>query len=150
MSHLDPASDDILRVRVAWLVAVVLLGYPLGGTLVALTSLPSLVASVPVRLTALLLSLSLLLSFDRSRPLRVALRVRPLSLTRAALLAFWALYVGRLAWDWQVADVPGAASALVYLLVAGIGPAAGLLAIGPQHWDVRRRPAASTPQPGRR
>lgn len=87
----DPAD------KAAWIIALSLLAYPLLGTLVAFTSLPSLVASVPVRALVLLLALSL------------TLRTRSavwLSTGASLLFAFWAIYLTRLLWDWWIVGIP--------------------------------------------
>lgn len=110
---------------VTWLVALSLMGYPLLGTLVALTPFPSLVGSVPLRLAVVFLSLYLLVSMRRF----------PVTPVRVVLLLFWFVYVCRLIWDWQVAQIPEAESALLFLSVVGLLPALALLGMAPRHWD---------------
>ncbi len=97
--------------KAEWIIALSLLGYPLLGTLVAFTSLPSLVASVPVRGLVLLLAFSLIL---RTR--------RPvwLSLSASLFFAFWALYLIRLLWDWWIVEIPVASRFMLHFLVFSI------------------------------
>lgn len=121
--------------RVTWLVALSLMGYPLLGTLVALTSFSSLVASVPVHLAVVFLSLSLLISVRLNLPLLAAIRSIRWTPIRAALLLFWFVYVCRLIWDWQVSQMPEAGPALLFLSVVGLPPALGLLGVAPRYWD---------------
>lgn len=87
----DPAD------KAAWIIALSLLAYPLLGTLVAFTSLPSLVASAPVRALVLLLALSLILRTRSSVWL---------STGASLLFAFWAIYLTRLLWDWWIVGIP--------------------------------------------
>lgn len=121
--------------RVTWLVALSLIGYPLLGTLVALTPLPSLVASVPVRLAVIFLSLSLLLTVRRSEPLLFSILRIPMTPLRVGLMLFWLVYIVRLVWDWQVAQMPDAGFALMFLCIVGLPPALALLGVPPGDWD---------------
>ncbi len=121
--------------RMTWLVALSLVGYPLLGTLVALTSLPSLVAAVPVRLAVIFLSLSLLLTVRLTEPLLFSIRRIPMTPVRVALMLFWLIYICRLIWDWQVVQMPEADSALLYLSVVGLPPALALVGVAPRYWD---------------
>ena len=135
----DVQNDSSHELRtnrlVTWLVALSLMGYPLLGTLVALTSFSSLVASVPVRLAVIFLSLSLLVSVRGNLPLLAAGRCIRWTPVRPALLLFWFVYVCRLTWDWQVAQMPEAGPALLFLSVVGLLPALALLGVAPRYWN---------------
>lgn len=80
------------------MIVIGLLGYPLLGTLIAFTSLPSLVASLPVRAALLVLSFALLNAF----PGRAILNDRRYQI----ILAFWLMYFVRLVWDLMVVGIP--------------------------------------------
>lgn len=135
-----PVEDESSHQRrtsrwVTWLVALSFMGYPLLGTLVALTSFPSFVASVPVRLAVIFLSLSLLLSVRPNEALLFSMRRIPMTPVREALLLFWFVYVCRLIWDWQVVQMPEAGPALLFLSVVGLLPALALLGVAPRYWN---------------
>jgi hypothetical protein len=102
----------------AWVIALTLLVYPLFGTLVAFTSSPSLVASVPVRALVLLVALSLIL------------RTRSavwFSTGGSLLFAFWAIYLTRLLWDWWVVGIPIASYFTLHFVVFCIPTAMALM-----------------------
>lgn len=101
----DPAD------KAAWIIALSLLAYPLLGTLVAFTALPSLVASVPVRALVLLLALSLILRT------RSAVWI---STGASLLFAFWAIYLIRLLWDWWIVGIPVASEFMLNFIVFSI------------------------------
>jgi len=94
-----------------WIITLSILAYPLLGTLVAFTSLPSFVASVPVRALVLLLSLSLILSTPRA----------VWTSTGAWLFfLFWAIYLARLMWDGWVVGIPNASEFTLNLIAFSI------------------------------
>ena len=95
-----------------------MLAYPLFGTLVAFTSLPSLVASVPVRALVLLLSLSLILRTPRA----------VWASTGAWLIfLFWVIYFARLMWDWWVVGIPVASEFTLNFIAFSIPTAIAFL-----------------------
>ena len=104
-----------------------IMAYPLLGTLVAFTSLPSLAASVPVRASVLVLSLLLISRLNES-----ALRPAPYRV----IILFWLLYLLRLLWDLFVAQVPVAGEFLFNFLFFSVLPTLGLMHA--QQLDERR------------
>ncbi len=100
------------------IVVLVLAGYPLLGTLIAMTLLPSLVASVPVRAMVIMLSLMLLLSMNRRRWRQPG---------NLLILTFWLVYVARLLWDMLFAQIPIANIYLFNFVFFCIVPATALM-----------------------
>ena len=123
------------RLRVTWILILSLMGYPLLGTLAALTPYPSLVASIPVRLSVVLLSLSLLVSLRPRDGFFFSIQSIQLTPLRCTLLFFWLVYLCRLLWDWQVQDMPEAGAALLFFSVVSLIPSFALLGIAPRLWD---------------
>lgn len=107
------------------ILVVGLAGYPLLGTVVVLSQLPSLAASIPVRLLVALASALMLATAPR-------LRLSPIGVT---LWAFWLIYLARLLWDWLVVSIPGADEALLFFTVTCLLPAAALLRYQPHASD---------------
>lgn len=101
-------ADESRSRKFEWVISLLLLAYPLLGTLVAFTSLPSLVASVPVRTLILFLSFYLLASSDRAVAATGAAKL---------IIVFFCAYSIRLLWDWSVADIPVAVEYGVKFLV---------------------------------
>lgn len=100
----------------AWLLVLVVVGYPVAGLLAAALNLDSLVAAVPLRVAVVALAFRLLLvppSAPRRRP-------------HWAVDMFAVLYLVRLLWDTAVVGVPGAAAALVFFVATVLIPAAAL------------------------
>lgn len=109
-----------------WLITVILLLYPLFGTLVAFTSYPSQMVSIPIRGLAVLISLALIkLNADRSR----------LNNLQMVLVTFWLIYSIRLIWDMGVADISGADMALFFFLFACLLPSVSIFNI--KHYNER-------------
>jgi O-antigen ligase len=104
-----------------------LLAYPLLGTLVVMTSLSTLVASLPTRLLVALSALVLL----------TTRRAQPGSVPTALLKTFWFIYALRLLWDTIVGGVPGADEALFYFTVTCMLPALAMLRLRPQWFNER-------------
>lgn len=105
-----------------------LMAYPLLGTLVSVTLLPSLVASVPVRAFVAVASIQLIWLTRRAPP----------SPTVLALLVFWCAYLVRLLWDWAVADVPAAGEALAFFVLTCLLPAVALMRVPAAWWNESR------------
>lgn len=101
-----------------WLLVLVIAGYPLLGTLIAFTSLSSLVASVPVRAAVLGLSLSILWRT------RTSTWQRPFN---AILVAFFVLYFCRVVWDLYIGAVPVAGTFLLSFVFFSVPPALALM-----------------------
>ena len=110
-----------------WLIIFCFMGYPLAGTLVALTPLPSLVASVPLRLLEIVIAVILIISVRQKPTLYLKVRRIQWNSASALLVLFWILYIGRLIWDWQVAGLSTAPFALFFVIVVGFLPALALL-----------------------
>jgi O-antigen ligase len=104
-----------------------LLAYPILGTLVAFTALPSLAGSMPVRAAVLALSLALIVRM----PARVL--AQPASVL---ILCFWFVYLLRLWWDITVAGIPQASGFMFNLVGFAIPPALAML-YGP-NFDEKR------------
>ena len=106
--------------RSRWLIGILvvgLVGYPVFGTVVALSQLPSLAASIPVRLFIALASIGIILGTRSSSP----------SLKTLVLRLFWAVYLARLVWDTVFTDIEGADEALLFFSTTCLLPAAALL-----------------------
>ena len=131
----SPSHDRRTRRRVTWILALSLMGYPLLGTLVALTPYPSFVAAIPVRLSVVLLSLSLLVHLRPRDGFFFSFRSIRLTPLRCTLLLFWLVYLCRLMWDWQVQGMPEAGTALLFFSVVSLIPSLALLGIAPWLWD---------------
>ena len=101
-----------------WIIALSLLAYPLLGTLIAFTSLPSLVASLPVRAIVLLLSISLIAKT------KSAVWTTP---NVSLFFAFWLLYFLRLLWDMFIAGIPAAGDYMFTFVAFCIPPALALM-----------------------
>lgn len=97
--------------KTEWTISLLLLGYPLLGTLVAFTSLSSLVASVPVRVLVLMLSISLILRTPRAVWASTGTWL---------IFLFWAIYLVRLMWDWWFVGIPVASEFMLNLIVFSI------------------------------
>lgn len=137
-AHISLPSDDRrTRLRVTWILLINLMGYPLLGTLVALTPYPSLVASIPVRLSVFLLSLSLLVFFRLRDGFSFSFRRIQLTPLRCTLFFFWLVYLCRLLWDWQVQDMPEAGAALLFFSVVSLIPSLALMGLAPRLWDAQ-------------
>jgi len=117
------------RERAQQWVPVILLagmaGYPLLGTLVVLSPLPSLVASIPMRL---LVAVASILMIAMAQPARMS----PL---KTALWVFWLMYLARLVWDLFIVSVPGAGDALLLFASTCLLPAVALLRSTPRALD---------------
>lgn len=117
-SRSRPAKLVRLADLSTWIVVLLLIGYPLLGTLVAFTSLPSLVASVPVR--ALILIFSLLLIFKSKRPVLKHFGFQ-------VIFLFWLLYFLRLLWDMFMVGIPVAGDFMFNFILFSIVPAFALM-----------------------
>ena len=107
------ASDTAL-----WVVALSLLAYPLFGTLVAFTSLPSLAASAPIRAVILLLCIALIVKTNS------VVWTSPKALL---FFAFWTLYFARLLWDMFVVDIPVAGEFMLNFVAFSVPTALAML-----------------------
>jgi len=134
-SHQSTGYELAISRRVAWLVAICLMGYPLLGTLVSLTSFSSSVASVPVRAAMIFLSLTILIPIWRNLPWRTFNGYVHHTPVRTALILFWLLYLCRMIWDWQIVQMPEAGPSLLFFGVVGLLPALALLDVGPSRWN---------------
>lgn len=97
---------------------MMLLAYPLFGTLVAFTTLQSLVASAPVR--GMVLALSIVLIYQAPSSLWKNKSVW-------VVLLFWALYLARLLWDYFIEGIPLAGEFMFKFLWFSIPPAIAFL-----------------------
>jgi O-antigen ligase len=113
------ANNRVLSADLAaWIVALSLVGYPMLGTLVAFTALPSLAASIPVRASIIIFSLMLML---RSKV------VVTKHLRFQVIILFWSLYFVRLVWDMFVARIPVAGDFMFNFIFFSIVPAVALM-----------------------
>ena len=103
---------------VIWIVVLVVAGYPLLGTLISFTTLPSLFASVPIRGAVILLSLLMMRKMNISRWLLQ---------TNVLIFTFWIVYIARLLWDLFVAQIPVASLYLFNFLFFCFIPAMALM-----------------------
>jgi hypothetical protein len=101
-----------------WIIVLILLAYPLFGTLVAFTSLPSSVASWPVRGLVLVFSLLIILKSKNS-----ALR----NFNFKIIGFFWLLYFIRLLWDLAIVQIPLAGDFMFSFIFFTIVPAVALM-----------------------
>lgn len=97
--------------KARWIITLSILAYPMLGTLVAFTSLPSLVASVPVRVLVLLLSLFLVLSTPRWVWTSSGVWL---------FFLFWVMYFARLMWDWHIVGIPQASEFTLNFIIFSI------------------------------
>lgn len=103
-----------------WIVVLVLLAYPLFGTLVAFTSLPSSVASWPIRGLVLIFSLLIILKSKNS----------PLGNFNFNIIAiFWLLYFIRLLWDLAIVQIPLASDFMFSFVFFTLVPAVAMMHI---------------------
>lgn len=129
------APEPVRRIRmrtagslVGWLLVAAFVGYPLLGSLVAMTGWPSLAGSIPVRLFMLLLSLYLI----------VILRANKLTVGAKLTLFFWLLYLSRLLWDLIVPSIPGASEALGFFIIFGVTSSLAVMLVPATCWDEAR------------
>lgn len=104
------------QASVAWLLVAVIIGYPVAGLAASALNWDSLIASVPLRVAVLVLSLWV---WVRNR--------NPGDHPgQAWLVGFATLYMIRLVWDAAINSVPGAAEAIVFYLLTVLVPALAL------------------------
>jgi O-antigen ligase len=96
-----------------WVLALVLVGYPVVGLLGSAFNWNSITASAPFRIAVVALSAVL---WARSPSVLIFVRQSPW------LVVFTAVYLSRLLWDLRVSNVPGAAEALAFYLVTVLLP----------------------------
>jgi hypothetical protein len=137
----EAASTPGGRKRVETLITALIVtsafGYPMLGTIVAFTDADALVASIPVRLAVLTLSVLLYL----------AKRSNSNNIPGLIVQGFWLLYVVRLAWDLFVADIPGTAFDLTFFVATGLIPAFALLNTQRAEWRRDRAPVLRLGEP---
>ncbi len=104
------------RLAAAWLFVGVVLGYPVAALLASAMNWDSEIASIPFRILILVLSVWLWLTTRNPRRRRGGL----------LLALFGTAYLLRLLWDLSIAQVPGAAEAMVFFLATVAIPTAAL------------------------
>ena len=100
----------------AWLLVAVIIGYPVAGLAASALNWDSLIASVPLRVAVLVLSLWVWMR-NRNPGDHPG---------QAWLVGFATLYTIRLVWDAAINSVPGAAEAIVFYLLTVLVPALAL------------------------
>ena len=116
------------RTLFVWLLVAAFVGYPLLGSLVAMTDWPSLAGSVPIRSFVLLVSLHLMSTFRENR----------LTTSAKLTLFFWLLYLSRLLWDLIIPGIPGADEALAFFVVGGVTSSLTAMLVPATIWDEAR------------
>jgi hypothetical protein len=101
-----------------WIIVLILLAYPLLGTLIAFTSLPSSVASWPVRGLVLVFSLLIILKSKNSAVRNFNFKI---------IGFFWLLYFIRLLWDLAIVQIPLAGDFMFSFIFFTIVPAVALM-----------------------
>ncbi len=109
--------------------ALVLVGYPVVGMVVSLAGVEPTVLSNPYRVVVFALACAIL---ARSLSEPAGKRVDPL------VIAFFALYIGRLLYDWHFAEVPNADRALLYFVVLVVVPTVASMRAGLDNFDDAR------------
>jgi O-antigen ligase len=111
--------------RAAWLFVLLMGAYPLLGVLITVTSLPSLVASVPIRAATLGLALVLLFSTPALR----------FDVRRGMFYVLIILCLLRLLWDSTLSPVEGSIETLGMFVFMLALPAMALLSTPARCWD---------------
>ncbi len=122
---MNPTPETRVATRAAWLVVLLLAAYPLLGVLITLTSLPSVLVSVPIRAAALGVAIALLCQTPSL----------PVDARRLAFAALMLLCTLRLGWDSVFARVDGALETLGYFVFTIALPAAALISVPVRSWD---------------
>jgi O-antigen ligase len=105
--------------QVASLFALTVAGYPLAGLAAIAMNVDSLIASVPFRILVVVLALLLLLHYG------LGWRV---TMAEAIFSLFLAVYIARLIWDANMANLPGAEFAALFFVATGLLPSLAQMA----------------------
>lgn len=114
---LTPAGH---RTGLAWILALSVVGYPLAGLISAIGGVSSTLTSIPFRLAVIATAFVIVANAALLRT-----RFRPDYL----LLLFWAVYTVRLTWDFVIAGIEGADTALVFFVATVVLPCVAVIVV---------------------
>lgn len=108
------------RTGLVWILALSVVGYPLAGLIGAASGVSSTLTSIPFRLAVIAMALVIVANAALLRT-----RFRPDYL----LLSFWAVYIFRLSWDFAIAGVPDADTALAFFIATVALPCVAVMVV---------------------
>lgn len=120
--------SDLRRSMMAWLMAVVVLGYPIAASLVGVFGVDGTTISHPFR--AMVFGFSLLvIATGFAKPLR--------GYIDKWLLLFFAIYLVRLTHDWLIEDLPGAFESTRFFVLTSVFPCLAVWLAADEEFDDR-------------